>query len=123
VGTYDQLPGLEHLYLEDSYLLGVHEGHDELRFDVEAVLTEDHPRYVPRKPDEAYTYLRVAIVFSDPRSVTWIERPMKPITGPDGEIDYGNIDSFTWQNDRYELIGDWGHVVIDGPPPAVLEHP
>jgi hypothetical protein len=31
---YDQLSGLEHLYLEDSYLLGIHEDDDELRFDV-----------------------------------------------------------------------------------------
>jgi hypothetical protein len=95
MGPYDQLPGLEHLYLEDSYLLGIHEDDDELRFEIEAVLTERHPRYVPRKPDEAYTYLRVAIVFPEPRSVTWIERTMKPIVGRDAEPDYGNIDSFT----------------------------
>jgi len=121
VGTYDQLPGLEHLYLEDSYLLGVDEGSNELRLEVEAVLTEQHPRFVPRRPDEAYTYLRVAIVFPNPRSVTWIDRSMRPIVGPDGEIDYGNIDSFTFEADRYELVGEWGHITIDGPPPTVTE--
>jgi hypothetical protein len=123
VSTYDELPGLEHLYLEDSFVLGVHDDADTLRFDIEAVLTEQHPRYSPPKPDEQYSYLPVALVFAAPRAVKWVERPMKPTVDATGEIDYGNIDSFTWEDDRYELSGEWGHVVIDGEPPAVIEQP
>jgi hypothetical protein len=123
VATYDQLPGFEHIYLEDSYLLGVSESHGGLCFDVEAVLTGQHPRWSPGKPGEAYTYLRIAIVFSNPRSVTWLQRPMKPVVGPDGQIDYGNVDSFIWQNGHYELAGEWGRVMIEGEPPSVVEIP
>jgi hypothetical protein len=121
IGTYDQLPGLEHLYLEDSYLLAVHEDGDELRLDIEAVMTEQHPRFTPRKPHETYSYLRVAIVFIEPRSVDWLERSMKPITDPDGETDYGNIDSFTFDQDRYEITGEWGHIVLHGTAPVVID--
>jgi hypothetical protein len=44
---------------------------------------------------------------------------MRPIVDADGETDYGNIDSFTFQGDRYELAGEWGHVMIEGPPPTI----
>jgi hypothetical protein len=121
VSTYDELPGLEHLYLEDSYVLAIDENPDALHFDLEAVLTEQHPHYSPPKPDEQYSYRRVDLVFTAPKAVNWIKRIMKPFTDAGGEIDYGNIDSFTWEGDRYELSGDWGHVIIDGPPPTIVE--
>lgn len=117
------MPGLEHLYLEDSCLLAVHEVGGELRLDVEAVITEQHPRYTAPKPDEAYSYLRIAIVFREPRSVDWSERSMKPITDPVGETDYGNIDSLTFDGDRYQITGEWGHIVIHGPAPVVIDQP
>ena len=91
----------------DTYLLAIHEDGDQLRLDVEAAMTEQHPRYAPRKPDEAYSYLPVAIVFRQPRSVEWIERSMKPIVAPDGETDYGTIDSLMLNGNRYEILGEW----------------
>jgi len=119
---YEHLPGFEHLYLEDSWVLGVHESADELRFDVEAVLTEDHPNWHPRKVDEAYAYKRLAVVFLRPREVTWLER----MTGPpavdaSGEIDYGNIDVFRWDGDLFDLQGDWGHVRVVGDRPVIAD--
>jgi hypothetical protein len=92
---YEHLPGFEHLYLEDSWVLGVHESADELRFDVEAVLTEDHPEWHPPKTDAVHTYKRLSLVFPNTRNVTWAER----MTGPpavdaSGEADYGHIDVF-----------------------------
>ena len=97
VADYSDLPGLEHLYLEDSYVLGIREQHDELRFELEAVLTEDHPRWAPPKPGEAYAYRRVDLVFVRPSRVWWIEQTMQPVVGPGGDVDFGNIDSFTWR--------------------------
>jgi hypothetical protein len=84
-------------------------------------MTEQHPRYTPPRPDEHYSYRRVAIVFSELRSVDWIERSMKPITDADGETDYGNIDSFTLDRDQYEITGEWGHVIIRGQAPVVVD--
>ena len=118
---YHELPGIEALYLEDSYVLGVREGTTDVRFELEAVLTEDHPKWSPPKPGEQYAYLRVDLVFPNPRRVEWIERAMRPITDASGEIDYGNIDSFEWQTDFYELLGEWGHVRIESDAPVLVE--
>jgi hypothetical protein len=110
---YDQLPGFEHLYLEDSWVLGVHESDDELRFDVEAVLTESHPDWHPPKDREVYAYKRLALVFARPRQVTWLRRMSgPPAVDASGEVDYGNIDLFEWENDTYELEGEWGRVRV-----------
>jgi hypothetical protein len=93
---YPEWPGLEAVYLDDSWVLGIHESESALRFELEAVLSEDHPQWSPPKPGEQYAYLRLDLVFANPRRVEWIERRMNPIFGPDGEVDYGNIDSFLW---------------------------
>ncbi len=37
---------------------------------------------------------------------------MRPIEDPDGTIDFGNIDAFTREGNRYALEGEWGRVVI-----------
>jgi hypothetical protein len=118
---YEQLSGFEHLYLEDSWVLAVGERANELRFDLEAVLTEDHPDWHPPKPDEVYAYKRLAVVFLKPREVTWVKR----MTGPpavdaSGEVDYGNIDVFMWDGDLFDLQGDWGHVRVVSDPPVVV---
>lgn len=118
---YEHLPGLAHLYLEDSWVLGVFEEPDELRFDVEAVLTEQHPDWHPPKPGEQYAYRRLALTFRRPRDVVWLERMTgRPAVDATGEEDYGNIDVFTWEGSRFDLQGDWGHVVVNGDPPVVV---
>ena len=119
---YEELPGFEHLYLEDSWVLGVHESGDELRFDIEVVLTENHPDWLPPKLGELYAYKRVALVFRKPREVTWLER----MTGPpavdaSGEIDYGHIDVFRWAGSTFDLQGEWGRVRVHGDPPVVID--
>ena len=43
---------------------------------------------------------------------------MQPITRPDGEIDYGNIDSFVWNPSGFEIQGEFGHVRVDCDPPT-----
>jgi hypothetical protein len=121
VAEYFELRGFEHLYLEDSYVLAIREDADELRFELEAVLTQNHPRWTPPKPEEHYAYLRVDLVFAHPREVEWLNRSERATVDPDGAIDYGNIDTFTWEDTRFELVGDWGHVRIEADPPAIVE--
>ena len=122
VTSYEELPGFEHLYLEDSWVLRVNDTPGELRFDMEAVLTEDHPQWHPPKPGEQYAYKRVALVFAKPRRVQWAERMHgPPAVDASGEVDYGNIDVFTWDGTRFELQGDWGKVSVDGDPPLVID--
>lgn len=49
---YETIPGLEHIYLEDSWVLGVSETDSSLTFDLEAVLTEHHPDWQPPRAGE-----------------------------------------------------------------------
>jgi hypothetical protein len=121
VRPYPELPGLEALYLEDSYVLGVRESPSEVRFELEAVLTEDHPSWSPPRPNEQYAYRRVDLVFPNPGQIEWVEKAMTPFQDATGEIDYGNIDSFEWQTDLYDLHGDWGHIRIESDTPVVVD--
>ena len=102
-------------------MLDVKETPDAVSFRLEAVLLETHPKWFPPKKGEAHTYRVVDLVFPRVVRVDWVERRMKPITGPDGEVDYGNIDSFNWGPRFFELEGEWGHVRIESDPPLVVE--
>jgi hypothetical protein len=117
----ESVPVLQEIYLEDSYVLDVTESAGELRFDLDAVLTEAHPRWTHPKPGEQYCYLRLSLVFAGPRRVDWLRRTMRPARDASGEVDYGNIDSLTRDGKVYELTGDWGHVLVDSEPPTVVE--
>ena len=91
---YAQIAGLENVYLEDSWVLGVHESDGGLSFDLEAVLTEGHPQWNQPKPGEVYCYRRLALIFPSVRGVEWIERGTRPATDATGEQDWGHIDTF-----------------------------
>jgi hypothetical protein len=120
VASYETLPGLEHLYLEDSWVLGVNESATSLSFDLDAVITEQHPGWHPPKPGEQYAYRRVALTFPALRSVEWLRRGGRPATDASGETDWGNIDSFmVGDGGVYELEGDWGHVRVASDQPEV----
>lgn len=118
---YEQLPGFEHLYLEDSWVLAVDEDNKGLRFLVEAVLTEEHPEWKPRKPNEQYSYRRIEIRFDDPDHLTFRRSDAPPAVDASGETDYGNIDTFVWEGGRYELEGSWGSATVEGAPPVVVD--
>lgn len=122
VASYERLPGLEHLYLEDSWVLGVYESDVSLSFDLDAVLTEQHPQWHPPRPGEQYAYRRMALTFPSVRSVEWLSRGGPPATDASGKRDWGNIDSFVARDDgTYELEGDWGHVRVASDAPEVRE--
>jgi len=104
MANYASLPGLEHLYLEDSWVLGVYESDGVLNFDLEAVLTEQHPYWEPPKPGEMYCYGRVALTFPGVRSIEWISRGGRPATDASGERD--------WRPHRY-VPTRWGHLPVD----------
>ena len=107
---YAQIAGLENVYLEDSWVLGVHESDGSLSFDLEAVLTEGHPQWNQPKPGEVYCYRRLALIFPSVRGVEWIERGMRPATDATGEQDWGHIDTFVGDG-AATVVGDWGNVV------------
>lgn len=111
---YSALPGLENVYLEDSYVLAIVEQGGVLRFDLDLVLTESHPDYRPPLPAEQYCFRRAALEFRDYVKVEWVTRSDATYTDATGETDRGNIDSLRLTAGRYDVQGDWGHVRVTG---------
>ncbi|WP_144445624.1 hypothetical protein [Inquilinus limosus] len=111
--SYDSLPGFEHLYLEDSFVLGLIEGEQDLQFSMEFVLTRDHPDYHPPHKNERHCYRSGYILFEGIKSKQWLRRVFKPFHDPSGQKDYGNIDAFLCGSSGYFLEGDWGELRIE----------
>lgn len=113
MNDYQTLPGHTGVYLEDSFVLSIHDEGGTLSFDLDAVLTERHPRHTPPHPDEQYCYVSATLGFPHPDAVTWVRRTAATYHDAHGEIDHGNIDFLTIENDNtYRLGGDWGEVLV-----------
>jgi hypothetical protein len=114
---YENFPGFEHVYLEDSYVLGIDTTLQTVTIDMDVVLIETHPLYKKPPLNEQYCYRKGQIIFPNCKEVKWIEKSMFPFTDATGEVDYGNIDSFVLIDGRYEIEGDWGRldIISDSP--------
>lgn len=107
---YWEMPGLQEIYLEDSYVLGIRaEGH-ELTFDMEFVLREGHTLYEVPGPERQYCYRRGRLIFRDVEATKWIERREVASRDLNGDRDLGNIDSLVNESGWFKLEGDWGNV-------------
>lgn len=119
---YEQLPGFEGVYLEDSFVLAIREDMNRLEFDLEIVLRESHPRYHPPKQGEQYYYEKTTLVFSGVSSKVWTRRSIVAVVDANGETDYGNIDRFELlPSGEYDVEGEWGQVRVRSGVP-ILEH-
>lgn len=110
--NYYQIPALSSVYLEDSYVLAIHQYDDRLVFDLDVVLTENHPFYKQPKKGEQYCYKRASLSFSGVSYIEWICRRFIKFSDATGESDYGNIDTFSKDGDCCSLAGDWGAVRV-----------
>jgi hypothetical protein len=72
--NYSELPGLDGVYLEDSFVLGIGETSNQLVFDLDAVLTPSHPSYAPPHPGEQYCYRRGELLFRTTKSAGSLDR-------------------------------------------------
>src|SRR5882672_6810127 len=114
---YYQLRGLEHVYLEDSYVLDIQISPSCIEFSLLLVLTEQHPLYSPPPPDEQYCYRKAVLRFPNVERVEWLEKSLRPYTDATGTVDYGNIDEFLMEGEHYYISGDWGKLKIKSSPP------
>jgi len=105
VVNYSELPGLDRLYLEDSFVLAIDEAPDRLAFDLDAVLTPRHPSYIAPRPGEQHCYRRGELRFHAPK-VNWLARSQARFHDVSGAEDLGNIDVFTADGNHYYLEGD-----------------
>jgi hypothetical protein len=110
---YTDVVGLEHVYLEDSYILDIEAHPGTLIFKLDLVLTPEHALYTPPKPQEQYCYRRAQLRFESVKRITWDNSGLKPATDATGEVDYGNIDSYHAEGGRHVLSGGWGTVELD----------
>ena len=118
---YHAIPGLEHFYLEDSWIIAIDQS-DGLRFKLEAVVTEEHPAYRELKPGEQYCYRWLTISWPASASIDFQPSGQPPAVDATGATDYDNIDRFEWADARFEVEGNFGRVTVEGPSPSVLEH-
>ena len=110
---YNELPGFEELYLEDSFVLSFDVSPMRLRIEIEAVLCAGHPRYHEPRPNEQHCYLRGSIRFIDARSIAWSGLgEVMPAIDARGDMDYGGIDGFWVEDETYTLEGSFGTLVI-----------
>jgi hypothetical protein len=105
----DLVPGV---YLADSYVLAISDRPGRLSFQLEAVLTLNHPAFHDPHPDEQHCYARGDLVFDDTTATEWIRRSPTRFVDAAGEVDLGNIDSLISDGDTYLAEGDWGSVRI-----------
>jgi hypothetical protein len=118
---YEKLPGLEHIYLEDSFVLACIESESEIVFSLDLVLTPGHERYTPAKPNEQHCYRSGKLIFRNPTAVTWSRKDFNdPSIDASGQIDFGAIDSMALEDGVYRLVGSWGAVTIKSDPPTIL---
>lgn len=116
---YYELPGLEHVYLEDSYVLNIETLETRVKFLLDTVLTKEHPAYRTPPPEEQYCYKKACLEFNQVDKVKWINKVMIPYSDASGEIDYGNIDTLSCSHGNYHLSGDWGEIEIISSPPTI----
>jgi len=88
----------EGIELGDSWVVDWHrdEARKQLVFDLEVSLWPGHPAYDSPLPGDHTCYKRGRLIFDEVVDVDGLPniRELKPITGPDGSIDYGNIEGF-----------------------------
>ena len=109
---YYEFHSLEHVYLEDSYVLDIQTEPDSVEISVETVLTESHPQYSDPLPNEQYCYRNGRICFQNAKRITWVEKSMIPVPNLVGPPDYGNIGVFYFSEGSYHLNGEWGELEI-----------
>ena len=114
IKQYFDFPDFEYLYLEDSWVLQIESQSNDLEFTLDAVLTEEHPFSKPLI-DEQYCYRKTKIIFQNCKNINWIERSANYNKDSKGEIDYGNIDWFYYQNKTFCIGGEWGKLEIIEP--------
>jgi hypothetical protein len=114
---YPELHGLEHVYLEDSYVLDLCVSVGSVEFTLDVVLTSGHALYQTPSPEHVYCMRQAVLRFSRATTVQVSWSGAMPATDAAGEVDYGNIDVLYREGARYHIGGPWGDmdVVSDAP--------
>ena len=110
--SYTELPTLEDIYLEDSWVLAMSASYRRLVFVVEFVLTPGHPSYRDPEPGKQYCSKTGELRFERVTTLSWVDQTALPAVDASGDVDYGAIDTLARRGNRYELTGDFGTITV-----------
>jgi hypothetical protein len=110
---YEDLPGFENVYLEDSFVIDVRATPGEVVFTVEVVLLETHPLYSEPADGDQYCYRRGEVVYREVTALRWERQGLPPAIDLNNEIDYGSFDEFGSRDGQWIANGNWGDLFIE----------
>lgn len=105
---YHELAGLEQVYLEDSFVLGVEVLPGIVKIQLDVVLREGHPDYAAPEAGEEYCFRRGILNLEEVSEVTWRMPEGRPAVDASGETDYGGIDSYEVDGSTHRIVGEIG---------------
>lgn len=105
---------LEHIFLENSYVLGIAVEPYRIEFRMDFVLTPTHPNYVPPPATEQECYRRGVICIEGFRALAWRASNTRPSIDKDGELDFDCLDEFVMKDGSTLFGGDWGEIEVEG---------
>lgn len=106
---YHEREEFANYYLEDSYVLAIRVFPEKIVFDVDAVLTANHPAYNDPREGEMYCMKHVEIVFDSVTSIGNFSLDHHLAIDANNEKDMGNIDNLTIEDgNRVCISGPWG---------------
>ncbi len=98
---------MRHVYLEDSWVLGVYPSAQMFAFELDAVLTPTHPATGALRRASSYDHRRARLVLCGPVHCALSGAP--PALNNDGTRDVGNIDTWILDDSGPSVLsGDWG---------------
>jgi hypothetical protein len=108
---------LADVVLEESWVLSYRVDGPTVTFDLEAVLTTDHPQYQPAQPNDSYATVHLPLTITG-RALTFQPSYAPPAIDATGVPDHGHIDTFnlvSTADTTWELTGDWGRITVTDP--------
>ena len=91
---WDRFPDLAGLVLEESWVLEVAPSERAMALRLDAVMTEEHPRYRPGERGEQYAYVTGWLTLSSDEPVGVELSGAAPTRDAAGETDLGQVDRF-----------------------------
>lgn len=113
MSDYVEIPQLADFVLEESWVVGVVARPGTLDIRLDLVFAETHPGLRRPRSGEQFYSLPGQIRFRGVTSLSWTDQGMQPATDANGEMDWGHIDSLTFDGSQYELIGGFGAISLN----------
>lgn len=111
----EAFPALASIYLENSWELSVLPSERMVAFQLDAVLLEEHPRYVGPRPGEQHDYRPATLLVEGPCLEVALSG-LLPAQDENGATDLGNIDSWTVDEGSWSVLsGNWGTARVQRP--------